>query len=387
MTAATLIPKLKIHNPKSDCVIFAGGGSGGHISPGLAIAERLAELSPETQSIFICSQRAIDASMLTEAGAEFIAIPATPPSARPMAAVRFLMNFAKSKRMVAELIGRRRVSRVVALGGFIAAPTVAAAKASGVPVMLVNLDAPPGKANLWMAKRCDQVISAIPLPMKPGFAGQVVGMPIRRRAIAPFDAATCRARLGLNPGMPTLLITGASQGATSINSFMIELAQVDPGIFQGWQVYHLTGGGVGADEGVRQAYSRAGVAAIVEPFLSEMGLAWGAAELALSRAGASSVAEAAHNAVPTLFLPYPFHKDMHQKYNAQPLVDLGGAVIAIDRIDAKGNVAQVGPVLRDLMSDHDRRNTMRRALRGHHFPDAAQFIAQMLVQQRAVKIP
>jgi len=383
MTTATFNPKSKIQNPKPGCIIFAGGGSGGHISPGLAIAERLIELAPEMQSIFVCSQRMIDASMLTEAGAEFVAIPATPPSMRPLAASRFLLNFRKSKRMVSALIQERGVTQAIALGGFIAAPTVAAAKAAGVPVMLVNLDAPPGKANLWMAQRCDEVISAIALPMKPGFTREVVGMPIRRRALAPSDRASCRAQLGLDPNTPTLLITGASQGATSINLFMIELAQRDPDMFRGWQIYHLSGGGVGAEEPIRAAYLRAGIRAIVEPFLSEIGLAWGAADLAISRAGASSVAEAAANAVPTLFLPYPYHKDMHQKHNVQPLVDLGGAVVAIDKIDARENLQKIAPLLRDLMRDNDKRAKMRQAMQRHGFPDAAQIIAQMLVERMA----
>src|SRR5262245_62106488 len=117
-------------------IIFAGGGSGGHISPGLAIAERLKEISPTTRVIFVCSQRPIDALMLIQAGAEFVPVPATPPSIRPLAAVRFLLNFRASKRLVRRLIRERNVQQVVALGGFIAAPAVSAAQSLNVPVML-----------------------------------------------------------------------------------------------------------------------------------------------------------------------------------------------------------------------------------------------------------
>ena len=117
----------------------------------------------------------------------------------------------------------------------------------------------------------------------------------------------------------------------------------------------------------------------MQPFLDQMGLAWGAAELAISRAGASSVAEAAQNAVPTLFLPYPYHKDMHQKHNAQPIVDAGGAVMAIDRIDAAANVREVSPVLAELLKSKSRRDTLRERLRAAPMPDAAMTIARMLV--------
>jgi UDP-N-acetylglucosamine--N-acetylmuramyl-(pentapeptide) pyrophosphoryl-undecaprenol N-acetylglucosamine transferase len=374
--------KSQISNLKSLSVIFAGGGSGGHISPGLAIAERLKAIAPDSKAIFVCSNRAIDAAMLSDAGAEFVAIPASPPSLNPLAAWRFILNFQKSKRIVGDLIRTNEVSRVVTLGGFVAAPAVCAANSCGVPATLVNLDSVPGRANRWMAKRSDEVLSAVEIPSMPGFVskGGVVGMPIRRRALAPADAPECRVRLRLDPHRPTLFVTGASQGATSINAMMIALAASNPRMFDDWQIYHLSGSG--ADEPVRAAFSEAGIKAVVEPFINEIGLAWGAADIAISRAGASSVAEAAHNAVPTIFLPYPFHKDMHQTHNAQPLVDLrggGGAMIVTDLIDAAENARAIGPVLSDLMKDAARREAMRSWLRSHQFPDAAMTIARMLV--------
>ncbi|MCI0629959.1 MAG: UDP-N-acetylglucosamine--N-acetylmuramyl-(pentapeptide) pyrophosphoryl-undecaprenol N-acetylglucosamine transferase [Phycisphaerales bacterium] len=367
------------HAQPSVTVLFAGGGSGGHISPGLAIAERLAEIDPNSKSIFVCSQRAIDLSMLSDAKAEFVALPATPPSLRPLPAWKFARGFVRSRAIVKRLLRQRKVDHVVALGGFIAAPAVSAAKAGRVPVTLVNLDAPPGRANQWIAKRCTEVISAIALPGFPNFAKQIVGMPIRRRAIAPGKPSVCRTLLGLDADTSTLLITGASQGATSLNAMMIELAKTNPTMFKRWQVVHLTGDG--ADDAVKQAYKAAGITAKVEPFLNEIGLAWGAADLAISRAGASCVAEAAHNAVPTIFMPYPYHKDMHQKHNAQPLVDLGGAVLATDRIEPAANAKSIGPGLGELMAGLKHRQNMRKALESHPLPDAAATIAQMLIKR------
>jgi UDP-N-acetylglucosamine:LPS N-acetylglucosamine transferase len=176
-----------------------------------------------------------------------------------------------------------------------------------------------------------------------------------------------------------LLVTGASQGATSVNRFVTALAESDPGAFETWQILHLTGRG--ADAPVRELYARHGIAARVEEFLEEIGLAWGAADLAVSRGGASSVAEAAANTVPTLFLPYPYHRDAHQRGNAQPLVDLGGAVLADDLIDARANVASVGPILTALMGDDERRQAMRAALIEHRPPDAAEAIAELLLNR------
>jgi UDP-N-acetylglucosamine--N-acetylmuramyl-(pentapeptide) pyrophosphoryl-undecaprenol N-acetylglucosamine transferase len=111
-----------------------------------------------------------------------------------------------------------------------------------------------------------------------------------------------------------------------------------------------------------------------------MGLAWGAADLALSRAGANSVAEAAVNAVPTIFAPYPYHRDLHQKHNAEPLVDEGAAVMELDRIDPALNMEGLGRVLRELMTDPARRRAMRERLASRPREDAAMTIAELLLQ-------
>src|SRR5690606_17293760 len=152
--------------------------------------------------------------------------------------------------------------------------------------------------------------------------------PIRRAALASADAAECRRRLGLDPDRRTLLVTGASQGAESLNRFMATFAERRPEALRDWQVIHLAGPRQIGD--LRSAYERAGVPAAVFEFLDAMGEAWGAADLALSRAGASSVAEAVANRVPTIFAPYPWHKDQHQKRNAEPLIDAGGAWLVDD---------------------------------------------------------
>ena len=111
-----------------------------------------------------------------------------------------------------------------------------------------------------------------------------------------------------------------------------------------------------------------------------MGLAWGAAELAISRAGANSVAEVALNRVPSLFVPYPWHKDLHQQFNAQPLVDAGGAVLGIDRIEPAENQESLGLPLRDLLLDPARRNEMREVLQGLPASDGAREIAEVVFE-------
>ena len=150
-----------------------------------------------------------------------------------------------------------------------------------------------------------------------------------------------------------------------------------PGDFSSWQVLHLCG----ADESMHDAYRSARVAARVEPFLHDMGAAWGAADLAVSRAGASSVAEAWANGVPTLFVPYPFHHDRHQHRNAAPMVAAGGAVVADDRLDAAENAASAGRMLRGLMRDRSQREAMQSSLKRQPAPDGAQTVARLLLDR------
>lgn len=365
----------------SSSIIFAGGGSGGHISPGLAIAERLGEIDPACRAVFACSNRQVDQSMLSEARVEFETLPSSPFSLRPRALGRFAADFLRSRTAAGSLLRRRQAARVVAMGGFVAAPVVAAAVRSGIPVTLVNLDAPPGKANRWIARRCQHVVSAIEVKQPQGFAHRVVGMPVRRCAVAPGSRQECRRRLALDEQRRTLLVTGASQGARTINELMVELVRRYHAGFEGWQVLHLCGSG---DAGpLRAEYEHAGVPARVEPFVHGMGVAWGAADLAVSRAGASSVAEAWRNAVPTVFLPYPFHRDQHQANNARPMVDAGGAVIEPDHIQIGANLDGAGATILALLADAGRRGAMRGKLESRPAPDAAETIARLILESSA----
>jgi UDP-N-acetylglucosamine--N-acetylmuramyl-(pentapeptide) pyrophosphoryl-undecaprenol N-acetylglucosamine transferase len=360
-------------------VVFAGGGTGGHISPGLAIAERLASIEPGVRPFFACSERPIDAEMLGNAGAEFAPIAASPVALRPAGLWRFLRDWRKGKAQAARILAERKVSWVVALGGFVTGPVVAAAVAARVPVLLVNLDARPGRANRWVARRATRVVSAVETPESPGFAREIVGMPIRRTAIAPGDALSCREELGLKAGLPTLFVTGASQGASSLNELLRAMLARRREAFAGWQVFHLSG--PSDVESLRGAYAEAGVPARVEAFTHRIGLAWGAADLALSRAGANSVAEAAENAVPTLFAPYPYHKDAHQAANAEPLVRAGGAAIGTDAIDPGRNLEGLGRTLAELLTDPARRRAMRESLERNRPGDAAATIARILLSR------
>jgi len=366
-------------------VLFAGGGTGGHLFPALAIAEELLERAPGMRVRFLASPRTLDAEILRAerlAGAppDFEAIPARPFGVHPGTLARFLLSWGGAVRAGRAAIRRAEAPVVVAMGGFVAAPCVQAARAEGVPVLMVNLDATPGRANRWIARHAGRVLTAAAVE---GAAWEVVPPIVRRSARPSGDAASCRGRFGLDADRPTLLVTGASQGASSMNRLLAAMVARDPGVFTrgGWQVIHQTGK---ADvEETRSAYRGAGIPSVVEPFLREMGTAWGAATVAVSRAGAGLVAESWANRVPTLFLPYPFHRDQHQRRNAEPLVRAGAAELATDHVHVEANLTRTAPAIAALMNEPERRERLARGLAALGPADGAARVAEAILRGRS----
>ena len=276
---------------------------------------------------------------------------------------------------------------LVSTGGFVAAPAVAASQALGLTVVLVNLDAIPGRANRLMAGRASQIFTVYPAPSL--HQAQLIGLPLRRNAIGSISAPEARLELGLDPDCFTLFVTAGSQGASTINRMMMDLCtrfRVRHAFdSKPWQVFHLTGHEDPKD--ILKAYEQAGIRARVEPFCNVMGLAWSAASIGISRAGAGSVAEVRANGVPTIFLPYPYHKDQHQYFNAEPLVSAGAAMMIEDCIDAVVNVnCLIGPLL-FLMANDAKRETMRQLLLANPVADGADIIARSLAATLGEDLP
>jgi UDP-N-acetylglucosamine--N-acetylmuramyl-(pentapeptide) pyrophosphoryl-undecaprenol N-acetylglucosamine transferase len=335
--------------------LFAGGGTGGHIYPALAIAERLTRLDPEAQFKFIVSQRPLDGQILQDESMDgrhidCIRIDAKPFGISPGAFLDFYRAWrpaiAKSSEFL-DLCKKQGDVRVVALGGFVAAPVVKAAQHLALPVYLVNLDAIPGKSNRWVAARAKRTFTTYDVPMRTKW--EKVGPIVRKRAVAAGSREACRQRLGLAPKGRTIFVTGASQGARTINEAVLLYVQKNADALRdgGWQFVHQTGED---DEAmVRFGYSQADIPAIVAAYTKDIGFFWGAADLAIARAGAGTVSEALANKVPTLFVPYPHHKDQHQTRNAQHLVDAGAARVIEDRNDPAHNALALASELATLL--------------------------------------
>lgn len=360
-------------------MLFAGGGTGGHIYPNIAVLEQLRRLDVDLPAHFLLSDRPLDERIAAEQRLRFTALPAKPFSSRPWQWPGFVYNWHRAVREAVSLLKQLNAAVVVGTGGFITAPAIAAARKCGLPSALVNLDAVPGRANRYIARRATQRFTAY--PHRSLGEARRIGLPLRADAIGPANReAACRS-LGLDPVSEILLIVGGSSGARSINRMMARLVQ-QPEVraaLRSWQVLHLCGP-EGRDT-LNEAYAAAGIAARVEPSIQQMGAAWTAASCAISRAGAGAVAEVWANGCPTIFLPYPFHRDQHQKLNATPLIEQGGGVLVEDRVKPDLAVRDVAPVLLGLMTDAARRQQMREALAASRPPEGAKLVADWVSRQ------
>jgi len=364
----------------SRTILFAGGGTLGHVFPSIAVWQCLQELDRSCTAHFLVSNRPVDRQVLAKQDLPHTCLSATPLRlTRPWTWPKFAAACAKDGRTCRNIIRRSNVGAVVATGGFVAAPAIWAAGKMGVPIAMMSLDAVAGKANRHLASRATALFSVYPDPRWP--QATLIGLPLPREAIGPDDPAAARRQLDLDPQRDTLLVTGGSLGAQTINQMMIGLLGTVPvrKALADWQVLHLAGPAAAGKPilaELRTAYQKAKVAARIETFCNAMGLAWSAASLAVARAGANTVAEVWANCTPTIFLPYPYHRDQHQRRNAEPLADLDGAVLSRDLIDPQANTKQLTGPLSALLSNPAQRQHMARRLRETRPANGAQIIAR-----------
>lgn len=368
----------------SSAYLFAGGGTGGHIYPALAIIQQLHTTNPHAACELLVSDRPNDRDILAPLAIPFATLPAKPFATRPRACLRFITAWGPSLRQTRKAIARLKQSHdrvvIVAMGGFVAAPAARAGHCEGCPVVLVNLDAVPGKANELIARRAHAVYTACDIQGHPTW--QRVPPIVRANTIATLDPAQARGRFNLDPAAQTLLVTGGSTGARSINQLMLALTNARPHALAGWQVIHQTGKQISDTDltTLRDAYRGAGVPAWVEHYIDDMGAAYASADLAIGRCGAGTVAECWGANLPSIFFPYPHHKDQHQLHNAKPLIDAGGAIACTDHTQPGPNLRNHADQIEQLLSDPQRRSAMRAALAALGPPDGAARIAKALQQ-------
>ena len=368
--------------PSTPTIFFAGGGTGGHLYPGISVAQAITALRPEVRCVFLCTKRPIDDTILKPTGFEYIAQPIVPPHRSISGLLKFYSAWRETTDQVSRLLKDRSPIAVLGLGGYAAGVAVKLAGKRGIPAAIINPDVIPGKANQFLLRyvrgifcQFEQTRTHLPTAHQKKMA--VTGCPIRTSFAALPDKAAARTALGLDPSLHTLVITGASQGSQTVNEGSI--AALSRLKLQGWQVLHLTG--KDHAQAVRDAYRTAGMDKLVSvvDFTPDMPLVWAAADLAISRAGASSCAELTACGVPSLLMPYPFHKDMHQRENAKVLAAAGAAIVVDDAMQAATNADRLTPLLEKLIYNADQRTQMSNAAKALGRVNSADEVARALL--------
>lgn len=360
-------------------VVLAGGGTGGHIYPNVAIAESIHELRPDIRLYFWVSDRPGDAKIMggMDYHWEAASAVALPTLSKAWKIAAFTGRFLRSMQQFRRLSRRMPVAALVTTGGFVSGPPMMSAYRSNLPRALVNLDAVPGKANRQLFHYAQTAFTVYEHPWMEG--AQRIGLPLRRASLFAGNRQAAKEALGMDPERPLLFVTGATHGATSIIDGL-RAALLDESLghrLRDWQIFHQCG--TYDEQTLRAFYDERGVSAKVVSYCKTMGAAWSAADLAISRAGAGSVAEAWANATPTLFMPNPYHADGHQRRNCAPLVKGGGAVVLEDRIEAQKNAPEMVAILSPLIEDAGRRETMRAAARASAPQGGAEAVARWAV--------
>ncbi|MBN2561464.1 MAG: UDP-N-acetylglucosamine--N-acetylmuramyl-(pentapeptide) pyrophosphoryl-undecaprenol N-acetylglucosamine transferase [Phycisphaerae bacterium] len=359
--------------------VIAGGGTGGHLYPGLAVAEALRALQPDFDVTVFGTPRAVDKRLTDTRGYELVSQHVRPLSGKPWHWPRFLMAWRRSVKAARERFEARRPAVVLGLGGYAAAPAVVAAAKLGVPTAIFNPDAMPGRANKRLAPQVDRVFVQWEETAErfPG-AKEVLctGCPIRG-VFSRANAAKGYASIKLDPDKRTLLITGASQGARSINATAMQLFDLWR-VATEWQILHLTGP---ADlEECRAMYKKHGIAARALAFTEHMAYCMAVADLVVSRAGASTLAEITAMGLPSVLMPYPFDRRRHQLANADVLVRNHAAALVEDKDDPVDNARRLREELRDIMRSEERRRHMARCAGTLGRTGAAEEIARELFE-------
>ncbi len=360
--------------------IFAGGGTGGHLFPALAVAEELTRLKPDCRIVFACSDRDIDRRALSATPYAFVVQPIR-PFPRGLRGWRdFLSSYSSARRLAKTLLGDLRPAAVFGLGAFAAVPVTQAAARAGVRTALMSIDATPGLANRRLASKVDVIFTQFERTAdafrRHAVKVKMVGCPVRAGLIA-GDVEEARKVFGLRPDRKTLLIMAGSLGADNINQAVAAIEADLDELADEWQVLHVSG--PGKFEQVARVDNGAIHRSVVE-FCERMDLAYAAADLVLCRAGAATLGELAAVAAPAVLMPYPYHRDRQQEHNAVEIVSAGEAVIVNDSADPACNAGALRASLLEIMRSPERLEAMRTSAKGLSRPDAAGRIAQWLSQ-------
>lgn len=388
-------------------VVFTGGGTGGHLFPGMAVAEQLAARQPSARITFAGSGKEFERRHAVAAGFEYLALGCRPLPHSAREAFSFLIDNLGGYLAACRFLREEQVAAVVGLGGYASVPMARAAGKCGVPLVLLEQNAVPGKATRWLARsasliciafeesrarlrcRCPVYRTGTPIRLaSPGAMLHCVGgddastgIPDNARGDCSQGSSTFRV-VGdrTSPRRRQLLVLGGSNGARTLNEHVpLALGKIRQEL-DGWQVVHQSG--EAGFEAAWQSYQKAGLRAKVVPFFAEMPRVLAATGLAVCRAGGTTLAELAAARVPAILLPYPHAADDHQRRNAD-VFSAAGAAVTLDQRELSGRLEHhLAREIARLLGRPELREQMSLAMRRLASPLAARDVA-VLVESAA----
>jgi len=349
-------------------IMVAGGGTGGHLFPGLAVVEELRRRVPDLEVKFVGTARGIEARILPGRGEALELLNVTPLKGQGVGArFRSFARIPTAMREASSLLREFEPDLVLGVGGYASGPVLLSASLSGRPTALLEQNAHVGMTNRILARFVDRAYISFEQTEEVfgNRKSRLTGNPVRhefvehaRLAIADPEGFESRAR--------TVLVLGGSQGARKLNED-VPRALARAGIAnRGIEVVHQTGEGM-RDE-VEATYRELGIRARVVTFIDEMARAYSSAALVVARAGATTLAELCAIGRPSILIPFPFAADDHQTKNAKALEDQEASICIRE---SELEVDSLGELIQGLLDDPARRQAMARAARNHGRPDAA----------------
>ncbi len=343
-------------------LIIAGGGTGGHLFPGIALATALQRRDPATRVLFIGTSRLLDQQALAGLGFELAALHCSGVKGLGLGAkVRSLLLLPGAVVEALRLLRRFKPDLVFGVGGYVTGPVLLAARMLRIPIGIHEQNSVPGLANRMAGKLADRIF--ISLPCTPPFpAGKTVqtGNPVREEIL---EAAVGKKRT--THAAATILVLGGSQGAHRVNTLMMEAMELLSAQSVPVQLIHQTG--AADQELVAAHYKQLGIDAVVAPFIQDMAGAYARADLVVSRAGATTLAELAVMGLPALLIPYPYAADNHQVTNGAYYAE-GGGCLVVEESGLSGEI--LARAISEHLHNFEELHTMSANMKTMAMPDA-----------------
>lgn len=355
-------------------LIIAGGGTGGHLFPGIALATAMRDRMPSTRVLFIGTSRLLEQQALAGLGFELAALDCGGVKGLNLGArLRSLLMLPGAVVKALRLLRRFKPDLVFGVGGYVTGPVLLAARLLQIPIGIHEQNSVPGLANRLAGKLADRICISLPcIPPFPSGKTVQTGNPVRREILA---AAGQAKQVG---GKPTVLVLGGSQGAHRVNTVMMEAVEKLTVQRVALRLIHQTG--TADREQVGQCYQRLGVEAEVEPFIKDMAGAYSQADLVVSRAGATTLAELAVMGLPALLIPYPFAADDHQVTNGEYYAKGGGCLLLPEAGLSGENLARI---ISERLQNPEELHTMAASMKTMAMADATERIVDECVRLAA----